>query len=183
MEGDLTGEVRDRSHLDHGLAGDCGGCHWGEGKAGTSQGEALYGRRRHGWRAECSSYPAGKGSNHQSLGSMLSSCRTGLEVGHASGSRRNRDVEEARGESPAEGSQACDNLWQVVAVAGSHSTYRAEVDSSGKGRLLCTKGNPAVLGSPWRAEFYRSRGRRCGDLRDACFLRGLDILCVKRSIS
>ena len=101
----------------------------------------------------------------------MPSRRIGLAGAHASGSRHSRGVEEVREDSPGEGSQVCDNLWQAVA-AGSHSIYRVEGDSFGKSRLLCTEGSPVVLSSPWRVGFYRSRGRRCDDLRDACFLRG-----------
>ena len=89
----------------------------------------------------------------------------------ASGSHRNHGVEEVQEDSPAGGLQLCDNPWWV-AVVDSHNTYRVEGDRFWEGRLLCTEDSPGALSSPWRAEFYRSRGRRCGGLRDACFLRG-----------
>lgn len=109
MEEDLTGEVGGQSHPDHGLAEDYDGRRWGEGKAGTSQGEALCGRRRRDWRAEDSFYSAGKGPNCQSLDSM-SSHRIGRAEDRASGSHHSHGAEEAREDSPAEGSQVCGNL-------------------------------------------------------------------------
>ena len=90
----------------------------------------------------------------------------------APGSRRSHGVEEAQEDSPAEESQVYGILWQVV-VVGSHSTCHAEEDSFGEeGRLLYREGTPVVLSTPERVGFYRSRGHRCGDLHDACFLRG-----------
>lgn len=112
----------------------------------------------------------GKGLNHQSLGSMPSR-RIGQAGARAFGSRHSRGVEEVREDSPEVESQVCDNLEQAVA-AGSHSTYHAEGDSFWMSLPLCTEGSPAVLSIPWRVGFYQSRGRRCGDPRDACFLRG-----------
>lgn len=108
--------------------------------------------------------------DHQRLGSMPSR-RIGLAEARASGSHRSPGGEEVQEDSPAEGLQLCGNLWQVEEV-GSRSTYRVEGDSFGKDRLPCTEDIPVALSNPWRAEFYRSRVRRCGVLRDACFLRG-----------
>jgi len=101
----------------------------------------------------------------------MSSCRIGLEEARASGSHRSHDVEEVQEDSPAEELHLCGNPWRV-AVAGSHSTYRGEGDRFEEGRLPCTEDSPVVLSIPWRAVFYQSRGRRCGDFRDACLLHG-----------
>ena len=48
MEEDLTGGVDGQSHPDHGLMEGYDGRRWGEGKAGTSQGEVPCGRRCRG---------------------------------------------------------------------------------------------------------------------------------------
>ena len=109
MEEDLTGEEDDQSHLDRGSVEDYGDRRWGEGKVGTSQGEALCGRRRHDWQAEHSSYSAGKGPDRQSLDSMTW-CRIWLAEAHASGSHRSHGVEEVREDSPVEESRVYGNL-------------------------------------------------------------------------
>ena len=101
----------------------------------------------------------------------MTSRHTGLAEARASGSHRSHGVEGVQEDNPAEELHLCGNPWRV-AVAGNHNTCHGEGDSFGKSRLPCTEDSPVVLSDPWRAVFYQSRGRRCGDLRGACFLRG-----------
>ena len=167
MEEDLTWGADGRSHLGHGSVGSYGD-RSRQGKAGTSQGEDLCGRMDHA--AEYSFCSADKGLDHQSLDSRTS-FRIGQEEAHASDSHRSHVGEEAREGSLVEGLRVYGNLWRVAA-ADSRSTYHVGEYSFGGNRLPCMMGSPLVVGNPWRAGSYRSRGHHCDDFHDASFLRG-----------
>lgn len=108
--------------------------------------------------------------DHRSLDSMTW-CRIGLAEARGPGIHRSHDVEGVQEDIPAEGLQPYGNLWGPAPV-DNHNTYRGEEDSFGKNRLPCTGDSLVAEGNLWRVGFYQSRGRRCGDLRGACFLRG-----------
>lgn len=165
-KGGPTWEGGDRSHPDHAVVEGCDGR--GEGKLGTFQGEALGDHSCHA--AGDSFYLGDTVLVHQSLGSMT--VRRIGRVAHASGSRRSRAVVEDQEGSLVEGSQVYGSPWREAAVH-SRSTYHAEGDSSEGSRPPCMTDSLAAVGTPWRAEFCRSKGHHCGDdFRDAYFLRG-----------